>query len=244
LPGEIVFKKILNAIFPSEATNGEEVGDFRGERENDVYRRRFGAADGETIATPSPELLKLLLPDADARFRHVGVLCYSPFGDGEEHTFVTSGLSDPWEFGAGHGRSGLGFELVFTTTQSNQWPKSVLLRLMLHQLGVANGSRNGHGLEVGDRIPLRPLGVAVEPDTITGMIVARAEQTDPISTGTFDLLRLVGVTTEEYAWSLKAGTGALTELLTERKLVTLPRVRETIAEARGTMLPDAMKSHF
>lgn len=243
-----MIKRLFEAIFPARASArasaGDELGDFRAERENEIYRQRFGAIGGGAIATPSSELLGAMLPGVDARFQHVGVLVYPPLGERAGHTFVTSGLSDPWEFAAAPGKSGLGFELVFTTAEAQTWPIGLLLRLMLDQLGIARGSRRGLRLESGDRVPLRPLGVAAEPQAVTAVIVARAEGSSRISTGIFELVRLVAVTTEEYAWSLSAGTQALEKVLEERRLVTLPNARETIPEARGASLPEAMKRYF
>jgi hypothetical protein len=91
------------------------------------------------------------------------------------------------------------------------------------------------------------MGVALA-DSALGALVATIPDGEPTSfvmrSGHVDLLLLVGITAEEYAWSLEHGTDPLVAALRTAGLTTSDPARATMLPMRGTALPPHLAKHF
>src|SRR4051794_41676142 len=72
----------------------------------------------------------------DPRWLHYGVVEFAPTGARRSWLYVTSGMSNDWDAERIDGTtpSGLGYEVVFQTTEPSEWPIIRFVHLMAFQL--------------------------------------------------------------------------------------------------------------
>ena len=168
---------------------------------------------------------------------------------------MTAGLSTPWHLNGVadlpphpfETKSGLGFELLLRTTEFSDWAISLLNRLMVYQLGTFEGRVVGSVIASGQRIPLLGLGCVPVGSSIEAVAIGVPRDIEPaftLRTGTVDLLQVVGITREEYAWSVENGVEALVEALSvDNHLLTIFQ-RGSIPAARESAIPAGLRQHF
>jgi hypothetical protein len=241
-------------LSPSESDREIFLGIVK-ERDDQNYTAIFGKPYRSAIATVTPELLGAILPSFDPSWAHAGVYVFEPSPEMRFWTYVTAGLSTPWHLtdasdlpsDRSEARSGLGFELLLRTTEFDDWAIGLLNRLIAYQLGVAEGLVNGSTIAVDQRIPLQGLGCVRAGSSVEAIVVAEPRDVAPsftLRSGAVSLLQIIGITREEYAWSVENGVEALVQALAiDQHLVTVFD-RQSISATRGAVLPDSLQRHF
>ncbi len=177
------------------------------EREDRHYRQRFGDLGQGVFPAGDTPYARMKRPPAHDGWRHHGVFACPPHGDRRHWTYVTSGLSNPWNLTATgrdpSGWSGLGFELCLHLPDRADTAVQVLHNLMAWQLLVSTGAVTGQPLDAGQRVPL---GGSLDgtPGGPFSWVVVEREGDGPafdLPSGNVDLLMLVGVTEAEVAWA-------------------------------------------
>jgi hypothetical protein len=190
------------------------------EREDRVYRDLFGDLGGGVYAATAAHYQRLQQTPRHPGWLHHGVFACPPHGDRTLWTYVTSGLSNPWNLAAPmrdpSGFSGLGFELCLCTAQRADWAVPVLHHLMAWQLLVATGAVTGQPLAPGQRIPLGGPIDATPGGALTWALVEAPDHMAPsfeLPSGRVDWLLLVGATEREVAFARSRDQRALLERL-------------------------------
>ena len=201
-------------------------------REEQLFPQLFGTVSRGLFVLERSDFAFLGRADCDPRWLHLGVLEFGPTADRASWVYVTSGGSTPWEQDPGdYGKdeySWLGVEFLIETPAQNDWAIHLLKRLFaFHVLAMHGQYGDRPGIDYGSRIPIRgPLDregsaldcvIAVEPS-----FVAR---THALPSGKFDLIALVGVTSDELEFAKAHGTQALADRLKAAGVATLTDVR-------------------
>jgi hypothetical protein len=207
--------------------------DMLAERD-ELYSRLFGPPYRGAIATPTAELLERMLPEHYPWWLHNGVYAFEPTPSRPCWTFVTAGLSTPWE-------------VEDEDPTFDEWAPSLLNKVMAYQLGASEGLIKGRRIRAGERIPLAWLGARPTGSAIVA--VATAELRDPapsvtLLTGTVSFLQLVGITAEEYAWSVERNVEALIAALAADPLLTTRIDRTTLPPMAGTPVPEDLRKRL
>ena len=169
------------------------------EREETVYVKLFGdLGPGIYPLDVSVFADSFGQTEIDPRWLHYGVFRCPPTATRPHWTFVTSGLSTPWEADTPETISGVGHEFVLEATLGADW----LLRRVQHVLAfdilLAHGRYPGREpLAPYDRLPLHgpldPEGRSV----LTYLQVcpaSDAQRSIRLMSGAFELFSLVGIT--------------------------------------------------
>lgn len=225
------------------------------ERDNRVYRSVFGSPYRNAIARVTPQLLADAVPSVDERWTNAGVYVFEPSSLRPVWTYVTAGLSTPWDVqeraalprAPEEATSGVGVELVMQLPELNDWAIGLLNKLMLYQLAVADGLMKGERLDVAQRVPLLGIGCIPRDSNVQAIAVGfpmDVPKSFVLPSGRVRFLQLVGITRDEYAWSIPRGVESLIDALsTSHRLVTVLE-RPTLSIAVGSKLPDELARHF
>lgn len=184
-------------------------------REETLYPQLFGDAGRGIFVIPHELFAKTFgQPDIDPRWLHYGVFEYAPAPSRSSWLYVTSGMSTPWEDEAGESSavSGLGYEFVFESSVQGNWAIRRLWQLMAYQILLSHGRYPGREpLGLFDRLPLRS-PIWSEDSEIEHLMIAPADPptgSQRLESGSFDLLRIVGITEAEAAFARSHGGDVL-----------------------------------
>ena len=178
------------------------------EREEHRYPELFGNMES-TIYPLDDRIFSEVFgrQNVDPRWLHYGVMVSPPNGERSSWVYITSGMSNPWETDEREEFSGLGVELFLETEREMPGAIRVLLNLMAFNILL---SVQHYGdkpmLDFGDRVPFK-----IEPN-LTHIVIAKPnnfpEKFELIS-GQVDLLQVVGITSEEFAFAKEHGSSAI-----------------------------------
>jgi hypothetical protein len=248
------WSRLRKWLSPNESDREIFLGIIK-ERDDQNYSAIFGKPYRSAIATVTPELLGAILPSFNPSWAHAGVYVFEPSPGMPFWTYVTAGLSTPWHLTGvsdlpsdrSEARSGLGFELLLRTTEFDDWAIGLLNRLIAYQLGVTEGLLNGSIIAVNQRIPLQGLCCVQAGSSVEAIVITEPRDlasSFTLRSGAVSLLQIIGVTREEYAWSVEHGVEALVEALSiDQHLVTAFN-RPSIPAAQRTVLPESLRRHF
>jgi len=188
-------------------------------REEKLYPALFGSVRRGIFVIPYDMFNKTFgQEEVDPRWLHFGVFEFSPTATRASWLYVTSGMSTPWEADQADpdATSGLGCEFVFESTLQGDWAIRRIWQLMAYQILLCHGRYPGRApLGNFDRLPLRsPLGPS--PSEIQLLMLAPAEDTigtQQLESGSFQFVRVVGISEVEAAHAREQGGGALLERL-------------------------------
>lgn len=192
------------------------------QREETVYRERFGDLGGGVHAATAAHYERLRQSPRHPGWLHHGVFACPPHGARTHWTYVTSGLSNPWNLAAPgrdpSGHSGLGFELMLAVPSRADWAVPVLHHLMAWQLLVAVSAVTGQPLQPGQRVPL---GGPLDGDRACALTWLLVESPDDapsfeLPSGQVDWLQLVGATDAEVQFARGKDQPALVATLRAR----------------------------
>jgi hypothetical protein len=193
------------------------------EREDRVYRGLFGDLGEGVFPARAAHYERLKQTPRHPGWLHHGVFGCPPHGLRPHWTYVTSGLSNPWNLDRPGrdpaGCSGTGFELMLCTKERADWAPLVLHHLMAWQLLVAVGAVQGQPLAPGQRVPLGgPVDGAAE-SAIRWLLCEAPQHVAPsfeLPAGKVEWLVLVGATEAEVGFARQANQQTLVALLQER----------------------------
>lgn len=186
------------------------------DREERKYRALFGNANGDSIwPLDAGAFQPFGARECDPRWFHHGVFEFEPSPQRETWAYVSSGLSNPWddEVFCPQGDSGLGMEFVIETTRQAPWAIGVLRQVIAYQLLLAAGHFGERPL-LGPwhRLPPRCPIDGSEGSPLTALLVVPALELPTrvaLDSGGFDLLHIIGITTDEHAYACAHGSDAL-----------------------------------
>jgi|SRR6185437_11104229 len=188
-------------------------------REETLYRRLFGDAARGIFVIPHEMFAKTFSQkDVDPRWLHHGVFEYAPTFTRSSWIYTTSGMSAPWEAEEPDPSavSGLGCEFIFESSVRGDWAITRLLQLMAYQILLCHGRYPGREpLGLFDRLPLRG-PVWDDESEIQFLMLAPADPsvgTQQLASGSFELLRVIGITDAEATFARAHGGDALIERL-------------------------------
>lgn len=189
-------------------------------REEVLYPQLFGVESRGIFVLDQGDFAALGRADFDPRWLHLGILEYAPTAARPTWLYVTSGGSTPWEQEPGEYKadeySWLGVEFMLETVEPSDWAIALLKRLMAYHVLTMHGQFGDRpGIGYGSRIPIRaPLDR--DRSVLDGVIAVRPQcvsATQHLPSGKFDLVELVGVSSEELDFGKANGTEALVERL-------------------------------
>lgn len=190
-----------------------EAWEYREETLFPAILRRSAAAG---ISTLNEEVFteRFGQPGVDPRWLHCGVMMFPPAEGVHTCGLITSGLSNAWNAIApvANAPSGLGFELHFELQECSAWARTVLLRVMAHQLLVHADLIGGERIFAGALLPLG--GPIAKGSELTHLLAVRSPYaTEPFElvTGTFELLLLLGVSDGEAKFAHRNSSAGLIE---------------------------------
>ena len=183
------------------------------EREEVVYPEVFGDTGPGIYPLSNDVFEQLDAQSVDPRWLTHGVFQSPPNDTRNTWVYVTSGMSNPWEFDEPQEYSGFGVEFVLETEQASTWAINVLHTLMAYNLMLASGQMGEPGLlDYGDHIPF------ALSDDIAAMVIAppfQLPENIDIKSGRVDSLQIVGVTEAELTYAQETSSEALIEMLIE-----------------------------
>ncbi|AKS42545.1 suppressor of fused domain protein [Wenzhouxiangella marina] len=189
-------------------------------REEQIFPELFGEVSRGIFVLDEGDFSQFGGHAYDPRWLHLGVLEFGPTASRPTWLYVTSGGSTPWEEEPGEydddGYSWLGVEFMLETPLQSDWAIHLLKRLFaFHVLAMHGHFGERPGIDYGSRIPIRsPLNretsvldcvIAVQPSCVAS--------THNLPSGKFDLIELVGVSSDELEFAKAHGTSALAERL-------------------------------
>ena len=181
------------------------------EREEKIYKDMFGFL-GKGIYPLSVDIFNRMKADSvDPRWLNHGVFACPPFGKRKTWTYVTSGMSNPWEADAPEDYSGMGVEFVMETDSEESWAIEVLQTLMAYNLMLAAGKMgNFPPLDYGHRVPL-----ALSESIRTMMFVKPLNfpASFSLKSGSVDVLQVVGITFSELAFAKETSSEQLRDIM-------------------------------
>ncbi len=190
------------------------------QREQEIYPSLFGDL-GEGIYTLSFEIFQRQfgLESIDPRWMHCGVFKSPPNEHRTTWLYVSSGMSNPWEADEPEAFSGLGAEFVLETRTDESWAIPLVQSLIAFNILVSVG-------KYGDRPPLGywdRIPQAIQPNIsnlVMGLPTTHPETFELVS-GQVDLVQVVGITKEEFAYAKEFGSPAICTLLQEQGVFPL-----------------------
>jgi hypothetical protein len=188
-------------------------------RESTLYPRLFGSVSRGIFVIPHDMFAKTFgQADVDPRWLHYGVFEYAPTPGRSSWIYATSGMSTPWEAKESDTSaiSGLGYEFVFESSVRGDWAIRRLWQLMAYQVLLCYSRYPGRKpLGAFDRLPLRS-PIWDRESKIEFLMLAPAGSsfgTQRVESGSFELLRVVGITDDEAAFARAQGGDSLMESL-------------------------------
>ena len=188
-------------------------------RESSLYPRLFGSESRGIFVIPYDLFSKTFgQADVDPRWLHYGVFEYAPTSTRSSWIYVTSGMSTPWEATEPDPSAVSGFGCEFTLESSVQgdWAIRRLWQLMAYQILLLHGRYPGRvPVAIFDRLPLKS-PIWDKESEVQLLMIAPADETSgtqKLESGSFELLRVVGITDKEAAFARSNGGDALLDLL-------------------------------
>jgi len=205
-------------------------------REETLYPHLFGDIARGIFVIPHEMFFNTFAQtDVDPRWLHYGVFEYAPKHDRSSWVYVTSGMSTPWEADEANpgALSGLGCEFVLESSTQGDWAIRRLWQLMAYQILLCHGRYPGREpLGVFDRFPLRSPIWDSESD-IQSLMIAPGDPmigTQQLESGSFELLRVVGIADPEAVYARLHGGDALVQrLLTAAAFPVTDPTRQSLA---------------
>jgi hypothetical protein len=155
----------------------------------------------------------------DPRWLHYGVFRSPPSATRPHWTFVTSGLSNPWETDVSNAVSGLGHEFVLEATVGSDWLVRRVQHVLAFEILLAHDRYPGREpLTPYDRLPLHgPLDPEGRSELTYLMVCPATEsrRTIRLVSGGVELYSLIGITEAEAAYAREEGGDRLATLLRE-----------------------------
>jgi hypothetical protein len=195
------------------------------QREEVLYRDIFGDR-GSGIYTLSPDIFaNTFKQSCDPRWLTIGVFECASTANRPTWTYVSSGLSNPWEDEAPpddpDAASGLGVEYVFNTTAQAQWAIQLVQHIAAYEVLLAHGRFPGRdAILIGDRIPVQIRDKTDRLSAIRRVLVVEPEfipMRHRLASGELCFLQLVGITEAEAELARKDGYTALCDKLRQAK---------------------------
>ncbi|MGE3172973.1 MAG: suppressor of fused domain protein [Planctomycetota bacterium] len=228
----------MTAVPPPDESLQQWFESVWADREERVYRELFTDLGGGIHPATAAHYARFKHDAPHPGFLHHGVFACPPHGDRSHWTYVTSGLSNPWNLQQPgrdpQGHSGTGFELVLCTKDRADWAVELLHHLMAWQLLIATGTIEGQPLGPDQRVPLGGPMDGTPGCPLTWVMVEAPESEHmpssfELASGKVDWLLLVGITEAEVGFARMQSQPALLERLHAAELwpVTDPR-RESI----------------
>lgn len=188
-------------------------------REAALYPRLFGSVSRGIFVIPYDLFAKTFgQADVDPRWLHYGVFEYAPTPGRSSWVYATSGMSTPWEAEDADpsAASGLGCEFIFESSVQGDWAIRRLWQLMAYQMLLCHNRYPGRDpLGLFDRLPLRS-PIWDQESEVQILMLAPAEsslRTQQVEAGSFELLRVVGITDAEAAFARVHGGDSLLKSL-------------------------------
>jgi hypothetical protein len=165
------------------------------EREEKSYKEIFGDT-GPGIFPLSNEIFdRMNAKGIDPRWLTHGVFKCPPSGNRSTWSYVTSGMSNPWETEEPEEYSGLGVEFLMETENEETWAIEILQTLMAYNLLLSTGQMGDFPpLDYGHRVPLA-LSESIKTMLFTQPV--NFPSNFSIKSGSIDLLQVVGITPSE-----------------------------------------------
>jgi hypothetical protein len=181
------------------------------EREEKSYKAIFGET-GPGIFPLSNEIFDRMNAEGiDPRWLTHGVFKCPPTEKRSTWTYVTSGMSNPWEVEEPEEYSGLGVEFLLETENEETWAIEVLQTLMAYNLLLATGQMGEFPpIDYGHRVPLA-LSESIKTMMFTHPI--NFPSSFSIKSGNVDLLQVVGITPSELEVAKQSSSDELKEKL-------------------------------
>lgn len=188
-------------------------------RETTLYPRLFGSVSRGIFVIPYDMFAKTFgQADVDPRWLHYGVFEYAPTPSRSSWVYATSGMSTPWEAEDADPAavSGLGCEFIFESSVQGDWAIRRLWQLMSYQMLLCHNRYPGRDpLGEFDRLPLRsPIWPQESEIQVLMLVPAESSwRSQQLESGSFELLRVVGITDAEAAFARAQGGDSLLESL-------------------------------
>jgi hypothetical protein len=198
------------------------------EREEKSYKEIFGNTGPGIFPLSNQTFDRMDAKSIDPRWLTHGVFKCPPTGQRKTWTYVTSGMSNPWETEGPEEYSGLGVEFLMETENEETWAIEVLQSLMAYNLLLATGQMGDFPpLDYGHRVPL------ALSESIKTMMFARPinfPSNISIMSGSIDLLQVVGITLSELDAAKQTSSEDIREkLITSTGGLVTSKKRESVA---------------
>lgn len=196
----------------------EEAWEFR---EETLYRQLFGNAGPGIFPLSGDTFSEVFKTGCDPRWLTIGVFECPPHGSRATWTYVSSGLSNPWEDESPpddpDALSWLGVEYIFNTTQQAAWAIQLVQYVVAYDLVLAHGMIPGReAICVGDRIPVQIRDADNRLSDLRMVMIAEPEfirVEHRLPSGQFHFHQLVGITEQEAAFCRANDMKSLTDKL-------------------------------
>lgn len=208
-------------------------------REEEIYPQIFGPMPDKVLPLPVEFILAILGErPVDPRWLQYAVIEIEPNKNRPDWVYVTDALSTPWNVKDESeldpdpdAISGMGFEMMFRTSQRAGWAVDILHRLMAYQIGVAYDILKGRLFNYGNWMPINgPISHDYPNTPVRGVLMTRpldVQSQFKLRSGKVDLLQIVGITGQELAYLLHAGPDALVGLLYDQKAAPVTNPNRT-----------------
>ena len=190
-------------------------------REEILYKGLFGDLGPGIYPLPIEIFSDAFKASCDPRWLTIGVFECPPHGERKTWTYVSSGLSNPWEEEGPPANpeepSGLGVEYVFNTPSRAGWAIKLVQHVVAYELLISAGQITGRdAIYLGDRIPVQILDAQDRPSAIQMVMVAEpcfVAADHSLPSGALQLVQLVGITAQEATFCRANDVAALIEKL-------------------------------
>jgi len=186
------------------------------EREEIVYKEIFGDI-GSVIYPLSYNTFKQISSDTiDPRWLTYGVFKSPPNKNRNTWTYISSGMSNPWQDEKPMDYSGLGVEFVMETEQDESWAIELMQTLIAYNLLLASGKiKNFAPLDYGDRVPLN-----LSENIKNVMLTYPINFTDHfyLKSGRVDIIQIVGITPKELEFAKEFSSQKLANIIIKKKV--------------------------
>lgn len=192
------------------------------EREEQRYGEIFGPMGSGIYPLESQLFTENFQQESiDPRWLSYGVFCSPPNEKHESWLYISSGMSNPWETDEKEEFSGFGMEFVMECEKQSDWAINVLRNLVAYNILLAHGRFGDRPLiDFGDRIPFG-IARADGSEGLSHLIIIQAthyQNSFELISGKVDLLHVLGVTKDEWAYAKEHGTSALHQELVTHKV--------------------------
>lgn len=223
---------------PESADNSDWLERIWEYREEKLYPELFGDI-GKGIYPLSAEMFlnRFKQETYDPRWLFFGVFESAPCAKHESWLYVSSGLSNPWNFDQPDDDdvSGFGCEFIFETTERGEWAIELVQSIMTFQVLLCSGRyERKEPVSPYDRIPLRA-SITPEADSeIRNILVCPPTvwpETFRLESGEVALIQLVGITDAEAQFAREHSGEELVERLRQKTLfpVTQPERHSVVS---------------